>query len=189
MILGEGSDDDSDRCVIDKAVSQEERECKLLTNRMSKMKDKLQHTLRERTNLKLNLKRIQKALREEKKKYRELKKEVDKMADLMKEVDEDEEEDEEDEEDDVSDDNLNLHAHVYNDRIILYRVVQHDTYSLLFLPTLVRVGVHVLHLEILPQPKISDAFNEVQKFSKLIFLTEHVMANPNVTLIWSPKSL
>ncbi|BES90769.1 Hypothetical protein NTJ_03576 [Nesidiocoris tenuis] len=100
----EASDDeDSDRCVIDKSVSQEERECKLLTNRMAKLTDKLQHTLRERTNLKQNLNRIQKALREEKKKYRELKKEVDKMANLMKEVggEDEEEEDDGDEEEEA----------------------------------------------------------------------------------------
>lgn len=98
----EASDDeDSDRCVIDKSVSQEERECKLLTNRMAKLTDKLQHTLRERTNLKQNLNRIQKALREEKKKYRELKKEVDKMANLMKEVGGEDEEEEDDGDEEV----------------------------------------------------------------------------------------
>lgn len=82
---------------------QEERELKLLNNKLNSLKEKKIAASNEKRKLKAQLSRLHHILKDEKKKYKLLQKEVEKMASIMKDVegenDEEEEEEEEEEED------------------------------------------------------------------------------------------
>ena len=89
-------------------MTQEEREHKLLSQKLRSLKEKKIATSNEKKSLKSQLSKLHHVLKEEKRKYKILQNEVEKMANIMKDVDdesneEEEEEDEEEEEEvDVS---------------------------------------------------------------------------------------
>ncbi|XP_014239860.1 DNA ligase 1-like isoform X1 [Cimex lectularius] len=87
----------------EKSALREQRELKLLVNKLKTFKEKRIAAIKEKKNLKNNLSKLQSILKEERKKYRLLQKEVDKMASLMKDVEDDEDKEEEEEDDDDDD--------------------------------------------------------------------------------------
>ncbi|CAH1393531.1 unnamed protein product [Nezara viridula] len=80
-----------------KAVTQEERELRLLTQKLKSLKEKRIVTNNEKRTLKSQLSRLHHVLKEEKRKYKLLQNEVEKMANIMKEVDDESNEEEEEE--------------------------------------------------------------------------------------------
>ncbi|CAH1129755.1 unnamed protein product [Ceutorhynchus assimilis] len=82
----------------EKREKKNQKEIKLLGNKLRNFKNKEENSKKERIALKEIIKKNQAAIKEEKKRYNKIKKEVDKMAALLKDVSEDDDDDEEEKE-------------------------------------------------------------------------------------------